>query len=186
MGKTVYTTESGEPVHGVLAEFETPAAVYHAAEMVRDAGYRRWDVHSPFPIHGIERAMGIKMTKLPLLVAAGGFTGAFLGWLMQWWMSGVDYQLVVQGKPYGAWEPFMPIIFESGVLFAAFAAVFGMLAMNGLPRWHHPLFKSERFLSTSDDRFFLCIEAGDEQFEPERVRELLESAGAVGVELVEE
>jgi hypothetical protein len=123
MGERIYETEKGEVGHGVLAEFESVAGVYHAAERVRDAGYTRWDVHSPFPIHGIEDAMGIRRTRLPLIVAVVGFTGAFLGWLMQYWMNAVDYELVVQGKPYGAWEPFVPIIFEVGVLSAVATAL---------------------------------------------------------------
>ena len=169
----------------ILAEFADVTAVYKAAEKVRDAGYSKWDVHSPFPIHGIEDAMGVKPTLLPLIVAAAGFTGAALGFLMQWWMNGVDYQLVVQGKPYGAWQPFVPVVFEAGVLFAAFASIGGMLALNGLPRWHHPLMKKDRFLASSDDAFFVAIEAGDEKFDPESTRRLLEEAGAVEIELVE-
>jgi len=182
----VYVTEAGEHIHGVMAEFETPADVYHACEMVRDAGYTKWDCHTPFPIHGMEDAMGIKRTRLPLIVAAGGFTGASLGYLMQYWMSGVDYQMVVQGKPFGAWEPFVPITFELGILFAAFSAIFGMLASNGLPRWHHPLLKKTRFLRSSQDRFFIAIEAIDSNFDPDQTRALLERAGARSIELVEE
>jgi len=182
----VFVTEAGEQIHGVMAEFETPSAVYHACEMVRDAGYRKWDCHTPFPIHGMEDAMGIKRTRLPLIVAAGGFTGAGLGFLMQYWMSGVDYQIVVQGKPFAAWEPFVPITFELGILFSAFSAIIGMLAINGLPRWHHPLFKKTRFLRSSQDRFFIAIEACDGKFDPDQTRALLERAGAQSIELVEE
>jgi len=182
----VYVTETGEQIHGVMAEFETPADVYEACEKVRDAGYTKWDCHTPFPIHGMEDAMGIKRTKLPLLVAAFGFTGASLGYLMQHWMSGVDYQMVVQGKPYAAWEPFVPITFELGILFSAFASLIGMLAMNGLPRWHHPLLKKTRFLRSSQDRFFIAIEAADSKFDPDQTRALLEKAGAKSIELVEE
>jgi hypothetical protein len=181
-----YVTESGEEVYGVLAEFNTPAEVYHAAEMVRDAGYSDWDVYSPFPVHGIEDAMGVRRTILPIFVALGAFTGAFLAWLMQWWMSFVDYPLVVQGKPGYAWEPFTPIIFELGVLSSAFAALLSMLALNGLPRFYHPLFKKDRFLRVSQDRFAIAIEARDAKFDPQATRRLLESAGAKAVELVEE
>lgn len=186
-----YVTESGAPLHGVLARFDTPAAVYHAAEKVRDAGYRKWDCHTPFPVHGLDEAMGIQRTNLPLLVACIGLTGATLGFLMQWWMSAVDYRLVVQGKPYGSligggWESFVPITFELGILFSAFAALIGMLAMNGLPRWHHPLFANEGFLSSSDDTFFIAIEATDPRFDPEATRTLLREIGAQSVELIEE
>lgn len=181
-----YVTEDGKAVHGIVARFETPAAVYHAAEMVRDKGYRRWDVYSPFPIHNIEGAMGIKRTKLPYLVAMIGFTGAGLGLLLQYWVTAVAFPLVVQGKPYGAWEPFVPIMFEMGVLPSAFAALFGMLALNGLPRFHHPLLSRADFRRVSDDKFFICIEAEDPNFNARDVRLLLESAGATSVDIVED
>jgi len=182
----VYVTEAGEPIHGIMAEFQTPIALFHAAETVRDAGYKNWDTFTPFPIHGMEEAMGIKRTKLPLLVSCGGFTGVGLAYLMQWWMSSVDYPLVVQGKPYDAWQPFVPVTFELGILFAAFTSIIGMLALNALPRWHHPLLKKERFLSSSEDKFFVCIEARDPSFDPDKTRALLEAAGATSIELVEE
>jgi hypothetical protein len=181
-----FVTESGAEVHGVMAEFETSAAVYHAAEVVRDAGYQKWDVHTPFPIHGIEDAMGVKPTILPVLVAVGAFTGVGLAYLMQWWMTAVDFKVVVQGKPYDAWQPFVPITFELGVLFSAFTALIAMLALNGLPRWNHPLFGKDRFLKVSDDRFFICIEAGDAKFDPRRTRDLLQQAGGKHIDLVEE
>jgi len=182
----VFVTESGAPLYGVLAEFATPAAIYHAAEKMRDAGYRKWDVHAPFPIHGIDEAMGIQRTKLPLLCAMGATAGVGLGYLMQYWMTAVDYPLVVQGKPFGSWEPFVPITFELGILLTAFTTLIGMLALNGLPRWNHPLFKSDRFLRTSDDVFMICVESTDPKFDPEATRKLLRDIGATSVELVEE
>ncbi|MBS0190408.1 MAG: DUF3341 domain-containing protein [Phycisphaerales bacterium] len=181
----VYVTESGENVFGVIAEFATAADIYHAAEKVRDAGYTRWDVYAPFPIHGIDTAMGVKRTRLPLFCAACGLTGAGLGFLMQWWMSGVDYQMVVQGKPYGAWEPFVPITFELGILFTAFSTLLGMLAFNGLPRHNHPLMRKERFLGCSDDTLAICIESADDKFDPEQTRAMLERLGGKNIDLVE-
>lgn len=181
-----FITESGAEVHGVLAEYETPAAVYHAAETIRDQGYTKWDVHAPFPIHGIDEAMGVKRTKLPLVMASCAFTGVGAALLMQWFMNYWDYPLVVQGKSVNAWEPFVPVTFEVGVLSAAFAAILSMLMMNGLPRWNHPLFKHDRFLRVSDDRFFICIEAEDPKFDPANVRDVLQSTGATHIELVEE
>ena len=181
-----YVTEAGDEVHGVLAEYHTPAEVYHAAEQVRDAGYTKWDVYAPFPIHGIEDAMGVEPTKLPLFVACGAFTGTGLALLMQWWMTAVNYPLVVQGKPYDAWEPFTPIVFEISVLLAAFSALISMLALNGLPRFYHPLFKKDRFLRVSQDRFAIAIEATDPRFDPQSTRKLLVDSGAKAIELVEE
>jgi Protein of unknown function (DUF3341) len=189
MSKTsgrLYTTEAGVPVHGMIAEYATPADIYAAAEAVRDAGYSRWDLYSPFPIHGIDEAMGIRRTKLPVLIGCIGLTGASLGFLMQYWMTAVDYKMLVQGKPFGAWEAFIPITFELGILFSAFTAIIGMLAFNRLPMWHHPLLKKDRFLRVSDDRFMICIEAADERFDPERTRHLLESTGGSNVDLVED
>jgi hypothetical protein len=185
-GAPRFVTASGVRVHGVLAEFDTPAAVYHAAEKVRDGGYKAWDVHSPFPIHGIDEAMGIGRNILPVLVAVGAFSGAGLGYLMQYWMTAVDYRLVVQGKPYGAWEPFTPVTFELGVLAAAFTALLGMLMLNGLPRWNHPLFRKDRFLRSSDDKFFIVVESSDPKFDPRATRDLLTAAGATHVEVVED
>jgi hypothetical protein len=181
-----FVTEAGQPVHGMLAEFDGPAGVYHAAEKVRDAGYSRWDVHTPFPIHGIEDAMGVRRTILPVIMALGAFTGVFGALLMQWWMTSVDFPLVVQGKPYDAWEPWTPVTFELGVLLSAFTALISMLALNGLPRYHHPLFHKDRFLRSGQDRFFICVEASDPKFDPHRTRRLRESAGALDIDLVEE
>ncbi len=181
-----FVTEKGDPVFGYLAQFASPSAVYHAAERVRDSGYESWDLFSPFPIHGIDEAMGQKRTILPVLVACGAFTGTFCAFLMQFWMSAVDYPMVKQGKPWGAWEPFMPIGFELSILFAAFTALIGMLALNGLPRWHHPLFRKESFLRVSQDGFAICIESSDPKFHPQQTKELLQSIGATSVELVED
>lgn len=182
----IYTTESGVPVHGIVAEYATPADLYRAAESVRDAGYSRWDVYAPFPVHGLDEAMGIKRTRLPILIAVIGLTGAGLGFLMQYWMSAVDYIQVVHGKNPSDWEAYIPITFELGILSAAFTAILGMLAFNKLPMWNHPLMRKDRFLRVSDDRFMICIEAGDERFDPEKTRHLLEAAGGTNVDLVEE
>ncbi|MCB9845690.1 MAG: DUF3341 domain-containing protein [Phycisphaeraceae bacterium] len=180
-----YATPSGSPVAGLVAEFGDVSSVCRAGESVRDAGYTKWDLHSPFPIHGAEQVMGMKRTKLPLAVGVIGLSAAGLGWLMQWWMS-INYPIVVQGKPPHAWQPFVPIIFESGVLISAFAALIGMLSLNGLPRPHHPLFNHEPFLDASNDRFFIYIEALDPKFDPQKTRDLLTKGGASRVDLVED
>ncbi|MGQ0626710.1 MAG: DUF3341 domain-containing protein [Phycisphaerales bacterium] len=183
---THFKTESGKDVYGLIAEFKDPAAISHAAEKVRDAGYRKWDVYSPFPIHGMEEAMGLPASKLPLVVAAVGLTMACVGFGFQYFVSGVDYPLVHQGKPPEAWQTLVPVTFEIGVLFTAFASLIGMMAFNALPRWHHPLMCKERFLRTSDDRFIIAIEAKDPKFDPAATRAMLDSAGAIAVEIVEE
>jgi len=180
-------TDSGQaPLWGVMAEYEDPAALTHAAERVRDAGYRKWDVYSPFPVHGMDEAMGIPHSRVGFIVGAGALLGVVGAMLMQGWMSAVDYKIVVADKPFFAWEQFMPITFELGVLLSAFGAIFGMLALNGLPRLNHPLFKKERFLRVSDDRFMIVIEAADPQFDLGRTRSLLESAGGTNVEVVDQ
>lgn len=187
-----FVTEKGEPVHGIMAEFATPADVYHAAEKIRDSGYTRWDLYAPFPIHGIDEAMGIVRTKLPMLVGAAAIVGVACGYLLQWYGSNRGYQLVTQGKPFGSfgegggWEAFVPIMFELGVLFSAFTALIGMLALNGLPRHHHPLMKKDAFLRTSDDKFIICIEATDPKFSPEGVKNLLKDAHGFNIEVVED
>lgn len=189
MARPIYQTESGAKVFGILAQFENTLALSNAAKAVRDAGFKKWDTHSPFPVHEMEHAMGIANTAVkPLAYAIGlaALTGVIGGFFMQWWINH-DYFIVVQGKPTdGAWEPFIPITFEIGILLTAFSAIFGMLAFNGLPRHHHPLFSSERFLSTSDDAFFISLEAADTKFDPDSARKLLEDAGATHIELVEE
>ncbi len=180
-----YVSEAGKPVHGIIAQFSKTPAVVHAAERVRDAGYTKWDVMTPFPIHGMEESMGIKRTILPAIAAGAAITGVAGALAMQFFMNS-DYNIVVQGKPFLAWEPFTPITFELGILVTAFTCLFGMLALNGLPRFHHPLFARDRFLSVSDDTFFICIEASDPNFDPARTRALLESVGAESIELVED
>lgn len=184
--KPAFVTETGEPVWGVMAQFETTVDAFHAAEKMRDAGFKHWDLHAPFPIHGIEEAMGMKRTLLPFVVLGAAFTGIATAVGMQWWISAMDYPLVVQGKPYGAWEPFTMIIFELGVLFSAFASLLGMMALNGLPRWHHPLLCKERFLDSTDDKFFVVVEARDPSFNPEQTSRFLREIGASAVELVED
>ncbi len=171
---------------GILAEFSGPGALLQGCEAVRDAGYRKWDAYAPFPIHDLNEAMGLKPSRVSFIVAFGAICGVAGGFMLQYWTTAVDYPMVVQGKPFGAWEPFTPVTFELGVLLASFGAIIGMLTLNGLPRWHHPLFTKERFLGVSDDKFMLAIQAKDAKFNPDATRRLLEQAGATGVEFVEE
>lgn len=173
------------PYYGILAEFATPADLYHACERVRDAGFTRWDAHTPFPVHGLESAMGLRRSPLPWIVLVLGLAGAGLGFLLQWWVHTDAYPLVISGKPFNAWPAFIPITFEVAILFAALGAVFGMLGLNRLPMHHHPLFRSTVFERVTDDAFFISIESWDPRFDPAATRKLLESLGARGVELLE-
>ncbi|MCB1279376.1 DUF3341 domain-containing protein [Prosthecobacter sp.] len=190
-------------VHGYLAEFDSVQELYHAAEHVRDAGYQRWDVHSPFPIHGMDAAMGNPRSKLPYLVFCGGITGTITAFTLQtitqtnfWSSIGLGflqkivetYPTVVQGKPTDIWTlpAFFPVMFELTILFSAFTTLFGLLALIGLPRWNHPLFVSKHFPKFSDDGFFVCIEARDPKFSQEGTKSLLEKAGGKNIELVED
>jgi len=170
----------------LLAEFDSPARVLHAAERLRDAGYTKFDSHSPFPIHGMDAAMGLPDSKLGWIVLCGGLTGVTTAVVMIWWMNGVDYPLIIGGKPPFSIPPSVPIMFELTVLFSAFSALFGMLHLNRLPRHHHPIFDSDRFQGCSDDKFFLSVEVEDPKYDAERTRALLEKLHPTHVELVEE
>ena len=173
------------PHYGILAEFATPTDLYRACEQVRDAGFTRWDAHTPFPVHGLEKAMGLRRSPLPWIVLAMGLAGAALGFVLQWWVHAAAYPLVISGKLYLAWPAMIPITFELGVLFAALGAVFGMLGLNRLPMHYHPLFSSKVFERVTDDAFFISIESWDPKFDASATGKLLESAGARRVELVE-
>jgi hypothetical protein len=173
------------PLHGVMAEFANPAAVIHAAESIRDAGFTKWDVYSPFPIHGIDEAMGLKPSKVSFFVGAGALTGVTIAMLMQWWMSAVDYRILNGGKPFFAWEQFFPITFELGILLGSIGAIASMFLLNKLPMHYHPMMKKERFLRVGDDRFIIALEADDPKFDPREARAMLERLGGSHVEEVE-
>lgn len=182
------TTATTRPVrlHGVLAEFKSPADVYHAAEKVRDAGYTKWDVHSPFPIHGIERAMGIGDSKLGWIALFCAMAGAFGGFGLQYWIHKYAYPLMIGGKPMVAYPAYLPVTFEPGILFTAFGCILGMLVLNGLPRFYHALFRSENFRKVTDNGFFICIEARDPKFTAESASALLASLGGTNIEVLED
>ena len=171
---------------GYLAEFDSVDSILSAAEKVRDAGYRRWDVHSPFPIHGMDDAMGIHPTMLPWLVLGGGLTGMLGGLALQVFTNSIDYSFLISGKPYVSLPAFIPVIFECTIAGAAFTAVFGMLALNKLPMLYNPLFKSERFRRVTNDRFFVVVDATDANFDEDETLKLLESLGPVAVERFED
>lgn len=170
----------------LLAEFDTAGACLHAAEKLRDAGYKSFDTHTPFPIHGMDRAMGLKDSKLGwivLVMAISGFTTAVT---MMAWMNGIDYPLVIGGKPPMSFPSMVPVAFELTVLFSSFGAVFGMLGLNQLPRHNHPIFESERFKGATTDKFFVSVESDDPKFDETKTRALLEGAHATHVEAIQE
>jgi hypothetical protein len=175
-------------IYGYLCEFPSTAALYTAAEKVRDAGFRRWDVHSPFPIHGMNEAMGLKRSILGWFVLCGGAVGILTGFSLQYITQVVIYPTIVQAKPANIFTvpAFFPVMFELTILFAAFTTLFGCLALMGLPRLNHPLFTSKSFRKFSDDGFFLTVERRDEKFDREKTRVFLEEIGASNVELIED
>ena len=170
---------------GLLAEFDTPRDLYHACEKVRDEGFSRWDAHTPFAVHGLDTAMGLKSSIMPWIVLVCGLTGTIGGFLMQTWVHIEAYPLIISAKPLWAWQAYIPVTFECGVLFASFGAVFGMFHVNRLPTFYHPVFNSDRFAAVTDDKFFISIEAADPQYDEARTRSLLEEAGAKHIEVLE-
>ena len=173
-------------VYGIMAEYTTPADAIHAAEKVRDAGFRKWDVFTPFPVHGMDKAMGLKNSKVGWFSFIGGCTGYTTGMLMIWFLNAIDYPIVIGGKPM--FSPFaaFPPSYELTILLGAFGAIGGMLFLNRLPRLHHPLLKNRRFALATHDRFFVVIETADPKFNEVETRKLLEAAGSKRIELVEE
>jgi hypothetical protein len=184
MGRTV--VEEKVELIGLLAEYTNIDQILKAARAVRRAGYLRWDVHSPFPIHGIDYAMGIKPTILPWIVLVAGLIGLGGAILLQWWCNAFDYPFLISGKPLWSFPANVPIMFELTVLCASYTAVFGMLGLNHLPRLYNPLFKHERFRRATDDRFFVVIDASDPKFDEAQTTQLLLDAGAAAVERVED
>lgn len=170
--------------YGLLAEFHTAADIMHAAIACRDAGFKKWDVYTPFPIHGMDDAMGVKKSLVGWFTFAGGLTGFFTGMSMIWFMNKFDYPLVVGGKPLFTPLFAFPVSYEMTILLGSFGTLFGMFFLNRLPKHHNPLFLNERFKRASDDKFFVCIEAADPKFS--QAREILEKAGAQVIETVEE
>jgi mono/diheme cytochrome c family protein len=173
-------------LHGLLAEYPSPQALLGAATRIREAGFKRWDTYSPFPVHGIDGAMGIKPTILPWLVFGAGVTGCAVGLLLQYWTNAVDYPWLISGKPFWSLPANIPIIFELTVLFSALTAVTGMLLLNNLPHPAHPLDLKERFARATNDRFFLLIEAADPKFDPSMTRALLDETAPVVIDDVHE
>ena len=179
-------SELKETTAGVLAEFTDPGAILKAAAAVKEAGYSKFDTHTPFPIHGMDKAMGLGESPLGFFVAIAAVIGGSTGYFIQYWMGEVDYALNISGKPFFALQSSVPVIFELTILFSALTAVFGMFIINKLPKPYNVLFNSERFERATDDGFFLFIEAADDKFNEEKTAADLKALGAVHLETVVE
>jgi hypothetical protein len=164
-----------------MAEFETAREILDAVRRARREGYRAMDAYTPYSVEGLATELGMPRTRVSFVVLAAGLVGAAVGFFMQYWSMAVDYPFDVGGRPANSWPVFIPITFEVMVLVASFAALFGMLFLNGLPRPHHPVFNVPRFARASQDRFFLCIEAADPRFDREGTKRFLAGLGAKDV-----
>jgi hypothetical protein len=174
-----------EKPYGLIAMFETPGAVLRGAEQVRDAGYRRWDCITPFPIHGLDEAMGVGRSRVPRVSLCGGITGFCTGMSMIWFMDKFDYPLTVGGKPFFSPLFAFPVSYELTILFTAFATITGMFVLNGLPMHYHPVLNYEKIRRGTDDLFFIVIERADPRFNPDNTRALLERIGGKDIEELE-
>jgi len=171
--------------YGLIATFDRTPDLYHAAEKVRDAGYRYWDCITPFPVHGLDKAMGLKRSIVPRISLCGGLTGFTTGMSMIWWTGAVDYPLIVGGKPYFSPMFAFPVSYELTILFAAFATIIGMFVVNGLPMHYHPVLKYDQIRRGMDDQFFIVIEARDPRFNFANTKALLEQAGGKNISELE-
>ena len=180
------TTKENVAFHGLVAEFVNERELLLAAREARRFGYTKMEAYSPFPVHGIDDALGVPRSKLGWIVLGIGLAGTASAILLQWWTGSVSYPLVIGGKPLFSLEFGMPVTFELTILFSAFAAVLGMFALNGLPKLYHPVFNYSNFGAATDDRFLLVVEANDPVFEPREAADLMKTLGAVRTELVEE
>ncbi len=181
--KLVVSENEKHELLGLLAEFDDAHALIHGAETMRDAGFTRWDCHTPFPVHGLNDAMGLRPTNLPYLAFIYGLGGLTVGLLMQWWMNAYDYQYMISGKPLWSVPANIPIAFEMTILFAALGTFLTMFILNGLPQYYHPVFTSERFKRASDDRFFISVDARDPKFDATETAAMLRDIdGCLNVE----
>jgi hypothetical protein len=166
---------TGPVIYGLIAEFTSPESLVAAAERAHREGYRRLDAYSPFPVEGLAEAIGFHKNRLPLLVLIGGIIGASGGFFLQYWFHVLDYQMNIGGRPLNSWPMFIPVTFELTILIAALAAVFGLLALNGLPMPYHPVFNVRRFDQASRDKFFLVVQSRDPKFDLDKTWQFLET-----------
>lgn len=171
---------------GVVGHFGSPAEIVRAADAVRKAGYTRFDSYTPFPVHGLNEAMGMRDTILPWIVLGMGFIGCLTGYALQTWTMETAYPFVVSGKPLFSLPAFIPVMFELTILFSAFGAVFGMLHLNRLPRHYHPLFKYRAFANVTRDRFYIAVESSDPKYDSAAIQALLKQLGAQDIKEIEE
>ncbi len=173
------------PSYGLIATFDTAPELYHAAEKIRDAGYRNWDCITPFPVHGLDKAMGLKRSIVPRISLCGGILGFTTGMTMIWWTGGVDFPLIVGGKPLFSPMFAFPVSYELTILFTAFATIIGMFVLNRLPMHYHPVLKYDNIRRGMDDQFFIVIEARDPRFNLANTKALLEKAGGKAISELE-
>ena len=162
------------PIYGVMAEFDTPSELVKAAKAAYDAGYRKMDTYTPYPLEEAAEAIGVHHNRVSLIVLIGAMLGMVGGYSLEYWVSAVSYPINVGGKPFHSWPAFIPVTFECAVLGAALSAVFGMLALNGLPQPYHPVFNNPGFVRASRDKFFLCIESQDPKFKLDETKRFLQ------------
>ncbi len=168
-------------LYGLIARFDTAPEIYHAAQQVRDAGYKNWDCITPFPVHGLDKAMGLRRSIVPRISLVGGITGFCTGMSLIWWTGAVDYKLIVGGKPLFSPMFAFPVSYELTILFTAFATIIGMFVLNGLPMHYHPVLKYDQIRRGMDDTFFIVIEARDPRFNAANTRALLAQAGGEAI-----
>lgn len=176
--KSLISVDKKHAIYGLMAEFDNPGDLVHATNESRKRGFKEMDAYSPYPIEELADAIGFHKHELPMIVLTGGILGLLSGYFMQYFISAVDYPLNIGGRPFHSWVAFIPVSFECTILLAAFSAVFGMLALNGLPTPYHPVFNSERFALATRDRFFLCIESKDPLFNREETANFLKNLKA--------
>ena len=166
------------PIYGVMAEFDNPTALVHAARRVYERGYKKVEAYSPFPIEELSEALHQPKNKLPMVVLMGGVLGGLAGYLMQYYVTVIHFPINIGGRPLHSWPAYIIITFELTVLFASFAAFLGLLALCGLPMPYHPVFNVPRFDQASRDKFFLVILARDPKFDLDKAWDFLETLNA--------